>query len=136
LSAPWPIEEHIFKGEMGNDSDLREQILEAAEEEDVSGQLLQQAASTKGKPLSETCWAARFDSLSAIIANYSKIYESLIKIEVKISGDAKSNASGHGRIVRGPQVHNCNRGSPVCSVIFETLNTFPSKDKLRYGCCI
>ena len=80
---------------MGNDSDLREQILEAAEEEDVSGQLLQQAASKKGKPLSETRWAARFDSLSAIIANYSKIYESLIKIKDKISGDAKSNASGH-----------------------------------------
>ena len=53
---------------MGNDSDLREQILEAAEEEDVSGQLLQQTASKKGKPLSET----RFDSPSAIIANNSK----------------------------------------------------------------
>jgi len=37
---------------MGNDSDLREQILEAAEEEDVSVQLLQQAASKKGKLLS------------------------------------------------------------------------------------
>jgi hypothetical protein len=68
LSAPWPIEENMLKGEMGNDSDLREQILEAAEEEDVSGQLLQQAASKKGKPLSET----RFDSPSAIIANNSK----------------------------------------------------------------
>ena len=73
---------------MGMDSDLPEQILEAAEEEDVSGQLLQQAASKKAlQPVSETHWTARFDSLSAIITNYSQIYESLI--EGKSSDDAK-----------------------------------------------
>ena len=77
---------------------------------------------------------SRVDSLSAIITNYSQICESLIKIEGKSSSDVKSKASGHRRIVRGPRVHNCNRGTPVCSVIFENLNTFPSKDKLRYGC--
>ena len=37
--------------------------------------------------------------------------------------------------VRGFRIHNCNCGSPVCSVIFETINTFPSKVKLRYDCC-
>jgi hypothetical protein len=37
----------FLKGELGKDSDLLEQILEAAEEEDVSGQILQQAASKK-----------------------------------------------------------------------------------------
>ena len=73
---------NIFKGELGKDSDLLEQILEAAEEEDVSGQILQQAASKKVlQPLSETRWTALVDSLSTIITNYSKINESLIKIE-------------------------------------------------------
>jgi uncharacterized tellurite resistance protein B-like protein len=73
---------NILKGELGKDSDLLEQILEAAEEEDVSGQILQQAASKKVlQPLSETRWTALVDSLSAIITNYSKINESLIKIE-------------------------------------------------------
>jgi hypothetical protein len=33
------------------------------------------------QPLSETRWTALADSLSAIITNYSKINESLIKIE-------------------------------------------------------
>jgi hypothetical protein len=42
---------------------------------------------------------SRVDSLSAIITNYSKIYESLIKIEGKSSGDAKSKASGHLRML-------------------------------------
>jgi hypothetical protein len=65
---------------MGKDSDLLEKILEDAEEECVSEQLLQQASSKKAlQPLSETRWTARVvDSLSAIITNYSKIYESLI----------------------------------------------------------
>ena len=56
---------------MSKDSDLLEQILEAAEEEDVSGELLQQASSKKAlQPLSETRWTARVDSLSASITNY------------------------------------------------------------------
>ena len=42
---------------------------------------------------------SRVDSLSAIITNYSKIYELLIKIEGKSSGDAKSKASGHLRML-------------------------------------
>jgi hypothetical protein len=42
--------------------------MEAAEEEDVSGQILQQAASKKVlQPLSETRWTALVDSLSTII---------------------------------------------------------------------
>ena len=46
---------YILKGEMGKDSDLLEQILVAAGEEDESGQLLQLAASKKAlQPLSET----------------------------------------------------------------------------------
>jgi hypothetical protein len=81
----------FLKGEMGNDSDLLEHILEVADEEDVSRELLQQASSKKAlQPLNKTRWTARVDSLSAIITNYSKIYESLIKIEDKSSGDAKS----------------------------------------------
>ena len=39
------------------------------------------------------------DSLSAIIANYSKFCESLIKNEGKISGDTKSKASAHRRML-------------------------------------
>jgi hypothetical protein len=71
LSAPRPTEKNILKGEMSKDSDLLEQILEAAEEEDVSGELLQQASSKKAlQPLSETRWTARVDSLSASITNY------------------------------------------------------------------
>jgi hypothetical protein len=42
---------------------------------------------------------ALVDSLSANIANYSKIYESLIKIEGKSSGDAKSKVSDHRRML-------------------------------------
>jgi hypothetical protein len=50
---------------LGKDSDLLEQILEAAEEEDVSGQILQQAASKKVlQPLSETRWTALADSIA------------------------------------------------------------------------
>jgi hypothetical protein len=56
---------------MSKDSDLLEQMLEAAEEEVVSGELLQQASSKKAlQPLSETRWTARVDSLSASITNY------------------------------------------------------------------
>lgn len=45
----------ILKGEMGKDSDLPEQMLEASEEEDVRVQLLQQAVRKKAlEPLSET----------------------------------------------------------------------------------
>ena len=46
---------------------------------------------------------SRVDSLSAIITNYSKIYESLIKIEDKSSGGAKSKASGHWRMLENPE---------------------------------
>jgi hypothetical protein len=94
----------FLKGEMGNDSDLLEHILEVADEEDVSRELLQQASSKKAlQPLNKTRWTACVDSLSAIITNYSKIYESLIKIEDKSSGDAKSKASGHRRMLEDPE---------------------------------
>jgi len=54
-------------------------LLYVGEEEYVSGQLLQQETSKKAlQPLRETSWTARVDSFSAIITNYSKIYESLI----------------------------------------------------------
>ena len=46
---------------------------------------------------------SRVDSLSAMITNYSKIYESLIKIESNSSGDAKSKASGHWRMLEDPE---------------------------------
>jgi len=42
---------------------------------------------------------SRVDSLSAMITNFSKIYESLMKIEGKSSSDAKSKASGHRRML-------------------------------------
>jgi hypothetical protein len=45
---------------------------------------------------------SRVDSLSTTITNYSKIYKSLIKIEGKNSGDAKSKASGHRRMLEDP----------------------------------
>jgi hypothetical protein len=44
-------------------------------------------------------YPAHVDSLSAIIANYSKFCESLIKNEGKISGDTKSKASAHRRML-------------------------------------
>jgi hypothetical protein len=46
---------------------------------------------------------AHVDPLSTIITNYSKIYESLIKIEGKSSGDSKSKASGHRRMLEDPE---------------------------------
>ena len=45
---------------------------------------------------------SRVDSLSAIIANYSTFCESLIKNEGKSSGDTKSKASGHRRMLEDP----------------------------------
>jgi len=70
----------------------------------VHGQLLQQAASKKAlQPPSETRWKARVHSLSAIITNYSKIYESFIKIEGTSSGDDKLKACGHRRMLEDPE---------------------------------
>jgi hypothetical protein len=46
---------------------------------------------------------SRVDSLSAIIANYSTFCESLIKNEGKSSGDTKSKASGHRRMLEDPE---------------------------------
>ena len=46
---------------------------------------------------------SRVDSLSAIIANYSTFCESLIKNEDKSSGDTKSKASGHRRMLEDPE---------------------------------
>jgi hypothetical protein len=63
---------NILKGELGKDSDLLEQILEAAEEEDVSGQILQQAASKKVlQPLSET--RAIICAISKSSENFSSV---------------------------------------------------------------
>ena len=77
---------------------------EVAGEEDVSGQLLQQAASKKTlQPPSETRWMARVHSLSATITNYLKIYESLLKNEGTSSGDAKLKACGDRRMLEDPE---------------------------------
>ena len=46
---------------------------------------------------------SRVDFLSAIITNYSKICESLIRNEGKISGDTKSKANCHRRMLEDPE---------------------------------
>ena len=65
-----------------------------------------------------------------------KNYESLINIEGKRSGDAKSISIGHRIMLEDPEFIISIVVAQYVSSFFETLSTFPWKDKLRYGCCI
>ncbi|CAG2222785.1 unnamed protein product [Mytilus edulis] len=95
---------NILKEEMFTESDLMDKIMEINEEDDSSGKLLQEAMHKKSiQPLSETRWTARVDALSAIITNYEKLHNAVNKIEEKSSGDSKSKAGGHRRLMEDPE---------------------------------
>ncbi|CAG2233315.1 unnamed protein product [Mytilus edulis] len=53
--------------------------------------------------VSETRWSARVDTLTNLITNYSSIQNAVSKIENKSSGEAKSKAGGHRRLLDDPE---------------------------------
>lgn len=91
---------NILKDEILVDSELAKKLMETFGEDDVSSKLLQDATHKKSiQPLSETRWTARVDSVSAIMTNYEKLYNAVNKIEQNSSGESKTKAGGHRRLM-------------------------------------
>ncbi|XP_071176558.1 zinc finger MYM-type protein 1-like [Mytilus edulis] len=99
---------NILKEELGEhfDETILEAIVEEDEEdeiEDKSAELLVKSKKKIIQPLSETRWSARVDTLTNLITNYSSIQNAVSKIENKSSGEAKSKAGGHRRLLDDPE---------------------------------
>ena len=100
---------HEMEAGYGRHSDQWEQTLATSSEADDlladcpdkehEERLFKSALNRESLPtLSDMCWLSRVDSISALLANYAKIYDAVAQVKAQSKGRSSHNASGflHG----------------------------------------